>query len=391
MWKVLPTHLPLYSKQCTLLPTKAVTPLWEADVMDPEIWSELPDHIIYKILALLPLRDFLRLRWACRRWSRLIESPVFLDEFSQAKVERPWFAIVAEARKVYVYQPHSEKWYNMPASFLQPNSIFLATSKGLILSRFSRRASGLHDLLVVSNPFTGSQRILPRQILVGCGYAMVVDEATKAYTVYHFGQLEPFLDGLVANPHDHTLEAFSSTTNSWQVLCRINHDIFAGLPSYAFDDTKLLVWDDYIICRLRGYFGVFAYSLTRRDWLQIPWAVRPSICAFQQLLCSRDSLVMVVGIKKNMAADSGCESIHVHQLPRGTLDWSEVAVVPEYMNVMRYNFDSYGLGDFIFMLFAAKLLVFDTTYGTWSFAPHCDHICKNLQEFCFEPRLNTTA
>jgi hypothetical protein len=29
-----------------------------------------------------------------------MESPVFLDEFSRAKVERPWFAIVAEARKV---------------------------------------------------------------------------------------------------------------------------------------------------------------------------------------------------------------------------------------------------------------------------------------------------
>lgn len=323
-----------------------------------------------------------------------MESPVFLDEFSRAKVERPWFAIVAEARKVYVYQPHSENWYNMAASFLQPNSIFLATAGGLILSRLSRRASGLHDLLSVSNPFTGSQRILPRQTLFGCGYAMVVDEATRAYKVYHFGQFEPFLDGLVANPtreDGHTFEAFSSTTKSWQVLSCINPEIFAGLPSYAFDDAKLLAWDDYIICRLRGYFGVFAYSLTRRDWLQIPWAVRRDICAFQQLLCCRDRLIMVVGFKKNMDADSGCESIHLHQLPRGTLEWSEVAVVPEHMNVMRYNFDSYGLGDFVFMLFATKLLLFNAAVGTWSFAPQRDHICENLQEFCFEPRLNITA
>ena len=29
-----------------------------------------------------------------------MESPVFLDEFSQAKVETPWFAVVAGARKV---------------------------------------------------------------------------------------------------------------------------------------------------------------------------------------------------------------------------------------------------------------------------------------------------
>ena len=92
-----------------------------------------------------------------------------------------------------------------------------------------------------------------------------------------------------------------------------------------------------------------------------------------------------------MDADSGCESIRVHQLPRGTLEWSEVAVVPEHMNVMHYNFDSYGLGDFIFMLFATKLLLFNTAAGTWSFAPHCDRIRENLQEFCFEPRLNIMA
>lgn len=183
----------------------------------------------------------------------------------------------------------------MPASFLQTDSVFLASAKGLILSRRARRASALHDLLVVYNPFTGSERILPQQTLFGCGYAMVVDEVTKAYTVYHFGQLEPFFNGLVANPRGdkHTFEAFSSTTNSWQVLSRINPEIFAGLPSYAFDDAKLLVCDDYIVCRLRGYFGVFAYSLTRRDWLQIPWAVRPNICAFQQLLCPRGRLIMV--------------------------------------------------------------------------------------------------
>lgn len=29
-----------------------------------------------------------------------MDSPVFLDEFSQAKVETPWFALVGEAKKV---------------------------------------------------------------------------------------------------------------------------------------------------------------------------------------------------------------------------------------------------------------------------------------------------
>lgn len=70
------------------------------DDMEAEIWSELPNHLVYKVLALLPFRDFIRLQWVCRRWSHLVDSQSFLEEFSQGPPENPWFAIVGDARKV---------------------------------------------------------------------------------------------------------------------------------------------------------------------------------------------------------------------------------------------------------------------------------------------------
>lgn len=209
----------------------------------------------------------------------------------------------------------------MPTNFLPQNSVYLASDKGLILYRVSQRASGLQDLLVVHNPFvTNSRRVLPWPTLYGCSYAMEVDEATKTYKIYHFGQLQlNLLDGLVANPNhhynnhdvggvvedDYAIEVLSvignrgatgtipSTSSSWQVLGRENPQIFAGLPPYAFDDAKILVWDDYIFCRLRGYFGVFAYGLTNRNWMRIPWPMHPYMTAFQQLICSHNQLIMV--------------------------------------------------------------------------------------------------
>lgn len=60
------------------------------------------------------------------------------------------------------------------------------------------------------------------------------------------------------------------------------------------------------------------------------------------------------------------------------LEWMEVVVVLEYMNVMCYNFDSYGFGNFIFMLFVIKLLIFDVVVGMWSFVFYCDCICENF-------------
>lgn len=221
-----------------------------------------------------------------------------------------------------MYVPYAERWYTMPTNFLPQNSVYLASDKGLILYRVSQRASGLQDLLVVHNPFvTNSRRVLPWPTLYGCSYAMEIDEATKTYKIYHFGQLQlDLLDGLVANPNhhnpnndvggvedDHAIEVLlvignrggasgtitSSSSSSWQVLARENPQIFAGLPSYAFDDAKILVWDDYVFCRLRGYFGVFAYGLTTRNWMRIPWPMRPNITAFQQLICSHNQLIMV--------------------------------------------------------------------------------------------------
>ena len=221
--------------------------------------------------------------------------------------------------------PYAERWYTMPTTFLPPNAVYLASDKGLILYRVSQRASGLQDLLVVHNPFvTNSRRVLPWPTLYGCSYTMEVDEATKTYNIYHFGQLQlDVLDGSVTNTNhnnnnssaagvedDHAIEVLSvvianrgvtGTTTippsspplSWQVLGRENPQVFAGLPPYAFDDARILVWDDYVFCRLRGYFGVFAYSLTNRNWMRIPWPVRPNITAFQQLICSHNQLIMV--------------------------------------------------------------------------------------------------
>lgn len=179
----------------------------------------------------------------------------------------------------------------MPPSFLPQNSVYLASDKGLILSRVSRRAQGLEDLLVMHNPFTKSQKVLSAQNLYGCGYAMVADKNNKDYKVYHFGQLQPWLSSNFED--DHAIEVFCSTTNNWQVLGRVNPEIFNGLPSYAFDDTKILVCNDYVFCRLRGYFGMFGYNLKYHNWLSIPWAVSPSLSAFQQLLRLNSRLIMV--------------------------------------------------------------------------------------------------
>lgn len=105
------TQLEINDLEQRLLTSKLLPPLkmeassqrsrdLSADDMEAEIWSELPNHLVYKVLALLPFRDFVRLQWVCRRWSRLVDSQSFLEEFSQGPPENPWFAIVGDARKV---------------------------------------------------------------------------------------------------------------------------------------------------------------------------------------------------------------------------------------------------------------------------------------------------
>lgn len=95
--------------------------------------------------------------------------------------------------------------------------------------------------------------------------------------------------------------------------------------------------------------------------------------------------------EEGVGSDSGCKSIELRGLGRGSLQWTEMGSVPHHMNHMRYNFDSYSRGHFVFLLYATKLLVHNIATGAWSFAPPCHHVCENFQEFCFEPRLNMVA
>lgn len=175
--------------------------------MDPGLWDTLPDEIIDRILAFLPLPCFFRLQVVCKRWNSLRFSPGFLDVYSEVVTPRPWLLLFAKGKErsdvprvanlhklgvaynfllkrvSFLYNTESRKWYNLALPCLPPQASILAASGGLLC------CEGGMGYFLVCNPVTNTWRPLPPSFLDRntIQFAMVTEQSTKSYMVIAVG------------------------------------------------------------------------------------------------------------------------------------------------------------------------------------------------------------
>ncbi|XP_042444649.1 F-box/kelch-repeat protein At5g43190-like [Zingiber officinale] len=130
--------------------------------MDPSIWGRLPDELLDRIIAFLPLRTILALRPTCRRFRSFLSSPAFLSLLhsqyspSYLLLSHPQFS----DRCLPIYDSVADQWrsVSLPSSFADacsPSSVLLSSASGLLCFSLGRSA------LLVANLLTSSLKILP--------------------------------------------------------------------------------------------------------------------------------------------------------------------------------------------------------------------------------------
>ncbi|KAL6001795.1 hypothetical protein ACLOJK_041773 [Asimina triloba] len=172
--------------------------------VEPPPWGELDDGIIETVLMRLPVADFFRLRSVCKGWSSLIHTPSFLNACTDIP-RQPWFYMLeSKAYAGVVYDTEANRWRHVnlppPTKGSGKRKIPVAASGGLVCFRSS---SGE---LIVSNPLTGSSRLLPAlktdRALVAI--AMLTEGTSYKILVAH-GRAPPF-----------GVKVFASAENCWQ-------------------------------------------------------------------------------------------------------------------------------------------------------------------------------
>lgn len=77
--------------------------------------SILPDDLLARILAYLPIASIFRGGCVCKRWNGIVSSKRFLWNFSHAIARKPWYSMFTSSEDGvrYANDPALRKWYGL--------------------------------------------------------------------------------------------------------------------------------------------------------------------------------------------------------------------------------------------------------------------------------------
>ncbi|KAJ4952417.1 hypothetical protein NE237_029249 [Protea cynaroides] len=107
----------------------------------------LPDDLLERILAYLPIANIFRASCACKRWNEIVNSKK-LNVLSQ----KPWYFMFTSSDEPigYAYDPILRKWYSLELPCIEAPNWFIASSCGLVCFMDNDNRSQLF----VRNPIT---------------------------------------------------------------------------------------------------------------------------------------------------------------------------------------------------------------------------------------------
>lgn len=127
-----------------------------ASAMDPQIWGNLPFHLLESVLAWLPISSLLRLRCVCKRFNNILYSPGLWATHRRARwCVAAWYLFRGEGRECAAFNPEADCWFKLPLEFLpSTKGRVVAAAGGLLCVRQG-------DKMIVCNPLTKAWLELP--------------------------------------------------------------------------------------------------------------------------------------------------------------------------------------------------------------------------------------
>ncbi|KAJ4824456.1 hypothetical protein Tsubulata_026810 [Turnera subulata] len=357
----------------------------------------LPDDLLERILAYLPIPSIFRAGSVCKRWHEIVSSKRFLWSCSHVLSQKPWYYMFTSSDEPvgYAYDPVLRKWYGIDLPCIQRSNWFVASSCGLVCFMDNDSRGELY----VCNPVTKCHRRLDEPPgLKSSEYsalAISVNRISHCYTISIVKSKQ--VPGNFFQ-WDLSILTYDSETRMWVTSWA---EIFPGWRG----------GDESVICDGVLYFliystgggtpenrhGLITYNLSSRsshglltrNFIPVPC---PLTCG--RLMNLKEKLVMVGGIGKQDRPDI-IKGIGIWVL--NGKDWQEIARMPHkyFQGFGEFDdvFASRGTDNLIYIQSygAPTLLVFDINLRQWKWSQKCP-VTKRFPlqlftGFCFEPRL----
>ncbi|XP_076950319.1 F-box/kelch-repeat protein At3g61590-like [Bidens hawaiensis] len=361
--------------------------------------SILPDDLLERILAYLPIASVFRFGCVCKRWHEIVNSRRFLLTGSPVLSQKPWYFMFTSSDEPvgYAYDPVLRKWYGIDLPYMVKTSRwFVSSSSGLVCFMDNDSRTELYVCNLITKRCV---RLYEPPGLRLCDYSALsisVDRKSTSYsvTVVKSKQVpDNFFQW------DLSIHVYDSVTMTWTTPV-----------------TEMLTgWrggDESVICNGVLYFLIFStgsfqenrhglvgYDLSgspaRDNLLARGFIAVPCSLTCGRLMNLNESLVMVGGIGKQERQDV-ITGIGIWVLENKN-EWREVARMPhrffQGFGELDDVFASGGTDDLIYIQSygAPALLVFDLKKNHWKWSQKCP-VTKRFPlqlftGFCFEPRL----
>ncbi|XP_077251246.1 F-box/kelch-repeat protein At3g61590-like [Tasmannia lanceolata] len=358
----------------------------------------LPDDLLERILAYLPIASILRARSVCKRWNEIVNSRRFLLNFSNILLQKPWYFMFTNSGDPgsYAYDPILRKWYSFKLPCIEAPNCTVASSFGLVCFMDSESRSELY----VCNPVTKICSKLEEppglKFTDYSALAISVDRKSHCYTVAVAKSKQVPDDFL---QWDLSIHVYDSETKSWVTsVTEVLTGWRGGDESVICDGIfYCLIYSTGVVGGSENRHCLIMYDLSGRNshaslirtCIQVPCSLT---CG--RLMNLRDKLVMVGGIGKQDRPDI-IKGIGIWLL--NEKEWWEVSRMPHKFFQGFGEFDdvfaSSGTDDLIYIQSygAPALLVFDMKQRQWRWSQKCP-VTKRFPlqlftGFCFEPRL----
>lgn len=358
--------------------------------LQDRIWSGLPEDLIDRTLACLPVPSFFRFRSVCKRWNTLLKTNSFLELWSTVVSQQLWlFSIYAKHPTEMVamaYNPSLGIWHTVPVPQYPSKMYTLASAGGLLCS-----ASYPNRLAVVCvcNPLTTQWKDLPSMLYIKRVHllGMVVDKATRHYKIVVVGTQSR--QDLVSNT-----EVYDSATGVWEIT---------GRALGSFTSHRLVYCNGlfYNLSATRGWpvtLILHAYDIEQQSWREeIRSAMLLNFQAPPSLVECQGCLLIVGRISEDshFAKPKAIRLWELREKETGG-EWIEVVTMPpalleEFCKewTRPTHFRCRGLGNVIYFL-SSRALMYDLSQKVWQWLPsgpgyHYDHVLP------FEPRLDVVV
>ncbi|KAH9310406.1 hypothetical protein KI387_025441, partial [Taxus chinensis] len=287
--------------------------------------SILPDDLLERILAFLPIASVFRAGTVCKRWRSITLSEKFLWQCSKMPAQKPWYFMFmnSEDPSGFTFDPVLKKWYNFSLPFIATSSWAIASSFGLVCFMDNSNRNRIY----VCNPITKDRRKLPEplesRVADYSALAITVNKHTNTYTVVVVRSKQVPDDILHWNL---SVDVYDSSSSAWDgSVSQVLKGWRGGEESVICNGVLYcLIYSTAMVGNSENRHGLLIYDISN-TLLQVLPISMPCSLTCGRLMNLKERLVMVGGIGRVDRPDI-IKGIGIWELDK--VEWREISRMP---------------------------------------------------------------